>query len=71
LLNVYDRGREAAGIGDAARAAVVERFDIAGFAARLDAVYEQCVRGQPIRVPEIPTKRSRANKFALASHTDA
>jgi glycosyltransferase involved in cell wall biosynthesis len=71
LLNLYDRGREAAGIGDAARAAVVERFDIAGFAARLDAAYEQCVRGQPIRVPEIPTKRSRANKFALASHTDA
>jgi glycosyltransferase involved in cell wall biosynthesis len=71
LLNLYDRGREAAGIGDAARAAVVERFDIARFAARLDAAYEQCVRGQPIRVAEIATKRSRANKFALAAQTDA
>jgi glycosyltransferase involved in cell wall biosynthesis len=52
LLHVYDRGREAGELGDAARAVVDQRFDIAGFAARLDAVYEQCVRGEPIRVPK-------------------
>jgi glycosyltransferase involved in cell wall biosynthesis len=67
LLNVYDRGREAAGIGDAARAAVDERFDIAGFAVRLDTVYEQRVRGERIQVPDTPAKRSRVNKLALAT----
>ena len=60
LLHLYDRGGEAAGIGDAARAVVDQRFDIAGFAARLDAVYEQCVRGDPIRVPEMAPAPTRA-----------
>jgi glycosyltransferase involved in cell wall biosynthesis len=62
LLNVYDRGREAAGIGDAARAVIDHRFDIAGFAARLDAVYEQCAKGQPIRVPEIATASTKTRE---------
>jgi len=55
---VYDRGREAAGIGDAARAVIDQRFDIADFAARLDAVYEQCARGERICVPDAPRSTS-------------
>jgi glycosyltransferase involved in cell wall biosynthesis len=58
LLHVYDRAREAARIGDTARAAVDQRFDIADFAVRLDAVYEQCARGEPIQVPETPATRA-------------
>jgi glycosyltransferase involved in cell wall biosynthesis len=68
LLRVYDRSREAARMVDAARAMVERQFDIAGFAARLDAVYAQCVKGEPIRVPEGPTKCSRASELALATH---
>jgi glycosyltransferase involved in cell wall biosynthesis len=55
LLRVYDRGRAAAGFADAARAIAAQRFDVADFAARLAAVYEQRARGEPIRVPEVAT----------------
>jgi len=60
LLGVHDRRREAVRIGDAARAMVERRFDVADFAARLDAVYEQCVKGEPIRVPEVAPEPTRA-----------
>ena len=69
LLWAHDRRGEAARIGDAARAMVERRFGVGDFAARLDAVYEQCVRREPIRVPEAPAKLSRANKFALATQS--
>ncbi len=37
------------------------------FAARLDAVYEQCAGGEPIHVPEAPAKLARANELSLAA----
>jgi glycosyltransferase involved in cell wall biosynthesis len=70
LLRVHDRGPEAGRLGSAARATVARRFGVADFAARLDAVYGRCARGEPIRVPEIaPPARASARDVALACHS--
>jgi glycosyltransferase involved in cell wall biosynthesis len=64
LLRRYDRASAVTGIAEAARDMIEKRFDIAGFAARLDAVYDQCVRGEPIRVPESAPRRRQPGPIA-------
>ncbi|MHC4420685.1 MAG: glycosyltransferase [Planctomycetota bacterium] len=68
LLWAHDHSREAARIGDAAQATVERRFGVGGFAARLDAVYEQCVKGEPICVPEVAPEPTGPRDAHLIAH---
>jgi glycosyltransferase involved in cell wall biosynthesis len=70
MLSLYDDARGAAGMGDAGRAIAERRFRIAGFTARLEAVYGQCAGREPIRVPEAPATQTeprepRTHDFAV------
>ena len=67
LLQVHARTREAARLGGSARAVVERRFGIAAFAARLEAAYEQCAKGEPIHVPGVAAHDPAGRELAAAT----
>jgi glycosyltransferase involved in cell wall biosynthesis len=64
ILRLYDDAREAKRIGESARTKVERSFAIADFAARLDTVYAQCARGEPIRLADPAARTPEPNKRA-------